>query len=491
MKKFTLTLFTVLCAVSMNAQIVINEIMYNGPESGTDTTEFIEFYNTTNADVDLTGWSFSQGVVHTFTSGTVSANGYFVIAMDSAAFHNTFGVAPNASWTSGGLSNGGEDITILDNNGLTIDSVFYDDNAPWPAGTTAGQPDGGGSSIELCDATLDNNNGANWYASTGSTGVMINGNEILATPGAANTAVCSSTPTVRPTYLISEIDGVNSLGVADSLGVVCQIYGVVHCQDFKGGNGLEFTVMESPSTNIGIKVFSFSDVDAYTVTEGDSLRIVGAVAQYRGQLQFAPDSIEVISQGHPTVTPLVVTTFSETEENKLVQLDSLTIVDTTQWTGSGSGFNVDVTNGADTVVMRIDNDSPLYTQAVPTASFTVVGLVGQYDSSSPYTEGYSVYPCSLTEISDSTSTGDSTNTVVELNGIDFNIYPNPTENILNVVIESTDAFDVQVINLAGQVILTEKVKGTATIDVSELTAGFYTINFVGNNGTATTRLIKQ
>lgn len=482
MKKFTLTLFTVLCAVSMNAQIVINEILYNNP--GADSLEFVELYNTTATPINLNGYEFSDKSASFIlnSSHVIPANGFFVLASDSSAFFNGTGLNADVdlpgSWS---FYNSTDTIRIKDNTGNLIDIVGYDDGSPWPTAA-----DGSGPSLELCSVDSNNFEAQFWFAATTT---IVAG--VMGTPGAANTAVCSSTPTVRPTYLISEIDGVNSLGVADSLGVVCQIYGVVHCQDFKGGNGLEFTVMESPSTNIGIKVFSFSDVDAYTVTEGDSLRIVGAVTQYRGQLQFAPDSIEVISQGHPTVTPLVVTTFSETEENKLVQLDSLTIVDTAQWTGSGSGFNVDVTNGADTVVMRIDNDSPLYTQAVPTASFTVVGLVGQYDSSSPYTEGYSVYPCSLTEISDSTSTGDSTNTVIELNGIDFNIYPNPTENILNVVIESTDAFDVQVINLAGQVILTEKVKGTATIDVSELTAGFYTINFVGNNGTATTRLIKQ
>ena len=46
-------------------------------------------------------------------------------------------------------------------------------------------------------------------------------------------------------------------------------------------------------------------------------------------------------------------------------------------------FNVDITNGTDTIAMRIDIDVDLYSQAAPTGAFDVTGIGGQYDFSSP------------------------------------------------------------------------------------------------------------
>lgn len=167
------------------AQLVITEINYNGPESGTDTSEFIEFVNVGMNTIPLNGYTFTQGVSQSFTvNDSITAGQYYVIAYDSSSFRNRYGFDADAVWTAGGLSNGGEDIIIVDNFGRSIDTVDYDDNAPWPAGFTAGGPDGGGASIELVDSTLNNNDGANWVASpTALTGAVVNGFQVYGTPG--------------------------------------------------------------------------------------------------------------------------------------------------------------------------------------------------------------------------------------------------------------------------------------------------------------------
>ena len=182
------------------ANLVITEIMYNGPEAGTDTTEFIEIYNNDANPVDINNYTI-LGVTYTFPSVTLNPGEFYVIAVNSGAFNNVFGFMPNGVFT-GGLNNGGEAITLIDAFGNTVDSVFYRDVAPWPLGSTSGLPDGGGSSLILCDVNADNNDGNNWNACLTQTGVIINGNEVLASPGVANSC-CVNTSSVQNASICS------------------------------------------------------------------------------------------------------------------------------------------------------------------------------------------------------------------------------------------------------------------------------------------------
>ncbi len=180
----TLFLMTVLFG-SIQAQIVINEIMYNSPDGGQDSTEYIELFNNSGATVDLSGWNFTQGIDLTFAAGTsIAANSYLLVAGDAQAMMDAFGVTA-IQWESGGLSNGGEDIELVDASGVVIDLVDYDDSLPWPSGA-----DGNGPSLELCSPDQENNSAANWFDATNPTGTIFEGIEVLGTPGAANTAVC-------------------------------------------------------------------------------------------------------------------------------------------------------------------------------------------------------------------------------------------------------------------------------------------------------------
>lgn len=163
------------------ADIRITEIMYNPPESGTDSLEFIEFFNNDVDPVNMQGYTLTQGVVYTFGNVTLAPGDYFVLAVDSIAMSNVFGIAVDDEWTSGGLSNGGEDITLQDAFGQTADSVDYDDGGAWPS-----TPDGNGPSLTLCDLQADQNDGANWFAAATGTGVFILGDEVMGSPGAAN-----------------------------------------------------------------------------------------------------------------------------------------------------------------------------------------------------------------------------------------------------------------------------------------------------------------
>ncbi|MCP4124816.1 MAG: hypothetical protein GY751_24000, partial [Bacteroidetes bacterium] len=81
---------------------------------------------------------------------------------------------------------------------------------------------------------------------------------------------------------------------------------------------------------------------------------------------------------------------------QLITIENVTLVDPASW-GSGS-FNTDVTNGTDTFAVRIDSDVDISGMAAPLGTFNITGLGGQFDSSSPYSEGYQLLPRYVADI---------------------------------------------------------------------------------------------
>jgi len=106
--------------------------MYNPPESGTDSLEYLELYNAGNTTINLEGYTFSEGVNYTFGSLELPAQSYMVICGNDTAFQNSFGFEAAAQWEDGALNNGGESITLLNASGVEVFSLNFDDNPPWP-----------------------------------------------------------------------------------------------------------------------------------------------------------------------------------------------------------------------------------------------------------------------------------------------------------------------------------------------------------------------
>ncbi len=182
-------------------QVVINEIMYN--PAGAANTEFVELHNLSTTDaVDLSGWRLN-GVGLVFANGTIlPPSAYGVVVGDATAFASAYGggILVLAAY-SGALDNGGETLTLLDSAHAVMDKVTYDDDPPWP-----GSADGTGPSLELIDATRDNNRVGNWAASVGAGG----------TPGAANSRAGSLPPI--PNVYINEVLSNNQSVNQDELG---------------------------------------------------------------------------------------------------------------------------------------------------------------------------------------------------------------------------------------------------------------------------------
>ena len=178
-------LFTTFMGSLLTAQIIPTEIQYNPPEFGQDSLEYLELYNASNQAIQIEGYSFSEGLTLTFEEFTFPPESYIVLAGNAAAFSNQFGFDPDVEWEARALSNSGELIELTDDLGNVIFALEFADRDPWPS-----EPDGNGPSLELCDLDSDFTLASSWGIGTAATGVVIDGIEVLGTPGSMNDPDC-------------------------------------------------------------------------------------------------------------------------------------------------------------------------------------------------------------------------------------------------------------------------------------------------------------
>ncbi|MEO7955822.1 MAG: lamin tail domain-containing protein [Fibrobacteria bacterium] len=99
-----------------------------------DDFEFLEIGNTGASTLSLNGIGITAGVDFSFPKGTsLEAGRYLVLAADAAKFKQRYGFAPFGTYT-GKLNNARESLVLSNlQSKVTIDSVEYSDQTPWPA----------------------------------------------------------------------------------------------------------------------------------------------------------------------------------------------------------------------------------------------------------------------------------------------------------------------------------------------------------------------
>ena len=91
----------------------------------------------------------------------------------------------------------------------------------------------------------------------------------------------------------------------------------------------------------------------------------------------------------------------EEDESDLVKILGYTIIaPDANW---GSNKNYKATNGTDTLEVRIDGDTEIDGNPLPTGPLDIAGIVGQFDAAHPLTEGYQLLPRYLNDIKPSGS----------------------------------------------------------------------------------------
>ncbi|MBI5913491.1 lamin tail domain-containing protein [Candidatus Azambacteria bacterium] len=114
--------------------IIINEVMYD-LKGADDTHEWVEIYNSSAKDFDITGWKFNDGSNHILNappknggqgSLVVRAGGYAVFADDAAVFLSDHpGFSGTVIDTVMSLKNTEATLTLFDVNGVSIESASY------------------------------------------------------------------------------------------------------------------------------------------------------------------------------------------------------------------------------------------------------------------------------------------------------------------------------------------------------------------------------
>jgi len=187
--------------------VIVNEIMQNPSAVYDSNGEYVEFYNTTDHDIDINGWTVRDKDYDSFIIDNggpliIVSYDYLVMGLNGDPLQNG-GYVCDYVYSGMSLGNSSDEV-ILEYGRTIIDSVYYDNGATFP--------DPNGSSMELNPAYMnyiDNDDGANWYEAATPFGDGDNG-----TPGSANPGPAPDPPT---NIAISE-DGINVTITWDVIG---------------------------------------------------------------------------------------------------------------------------------------------------------------------------------------------------------------------------------------------------------------------------------
>ncbi len=287
------------------------------------------------------------------------------------------------------------------------------------------------------------------------------------------------------------IEDLNGDYVPDHLGDTVTVQGVVSSPDYNTGN-FNYVIWDG-TAGVTTILFGYTGPE---YNEGDMLQITGTIGQYNGLTQLEPlddASVTLESTGNALPNYMVMTLaqyFADPEayEGTLVAFASLNPIAGQTWPSSGSNANFIMTDGTDTVTIRIDKETNIDDNPEPTWPRDVIGFGSQFDNSTPPDGGYQILPRSIDDFPPA-------NTVpVELTSFSADI--NGSSVVLNwktATETNNDRFEIQR-KSAGEFVTVGNIKGQGTstqpheysFTDQNLTAGeyYYRLKQVDFNGSA-------
>ena len=206
--------------------------------------------------------------------------------------------------------------------------------------------------------------------------------------------------TVVPIQTIRQND---ANGVPVYVDSVVTVAGIVTCSDQYGASGPAAIQDETGAISI------YGTTFASGVAIGDSVTVTATLTNYNGlaELSYGTGSSFTIHSSNNNVEAEVVTLTQiinqgwngfEEFESRLIRINNVTI------SGIGnfaSATNYTITDPTATLSsgMRIDNNvSTIIGTQIPTSTVDVIGILAQYDQTSPYSSGYQILPRFILDI---------------------------------------------------------------------------------------------
>jgi phosphatidylserine/phosphatidylglycerophosphate/cardiolipin synthase-like enzyme len=189
---------------------------------------------------------------------------------------------------------------------------------------------------------------------------------------------------------ISAVKVNNASGVPLLLNQLVTVRGIVTAGNEFGGGP---TFIQDNSGGIAI----YGSALSRSVRIGDEIMVTGTMQPFNGLCEIVSPILHSILSTGNSVDPLVVTVGQiahdgtggvENYEGMLVRLNDVT----TSASGTWAYANYSLFGGGDTTQVRIDDSTNIIGTPVPAGAFDLVGVVGQYVTSSPYIGGYQVQP---------------------------------------------------------------------------------------------------
>ena len=127
--------YTEATAKASPLDVVISELAWMGT-TASHTDEWIELYNNTGTDIDLTGWTLhaTDGTPSIALAGTIPAGGHFLL--ERTDDNSVPGATADQTYT-GALGNDGEELFLTDSTSALIDEVDCLDK--WCSGHSRGR----------------------------------------------------------------------------------------------------------------------------------------------------------------------------------------------------------------------------------------------------------------------------------------------------------------------------------------------------------------